>query len=200
MGRPSNQAARRAQIVDATIRVMATTGFDAASTHLIAREAGLSTGLLHHHFPNKAAILESVVERLERRLFEREAKLRARARGPWGPLNAFIDAHLALGEGADPAALSAWVWIGAKALQGGALAQAYARVQTHRHARLVEIIRELSKRGGRGRGVPGMATDILCLIDGHYQLAATTELVEAGSAARRVRRSARLLLEVGVSP
>ena len=200
MGRPSNQAARRAQIVDATIRVMARVGFDAASTQLIASEAGLSTGLLHHHFPNKAAILESVVDVLEGRLFAREARLGAQSRGTWGPLNAFIDAHLALGDGASPDTLSAWIWIGAKALQGGAVGQAYARVQAHRHARLVEILRELAHSGGRSRGLPGLATDILCLIDGHYHLAATTDLVEAGSAAKRVRRSARLLLEVGVSP
>jgi len=200
MGRPSNQAQRRAQIVDATIRVMAGAGFDAASTSAIAGEAGLSTSLLHHHFSNKAAILAAVLEALAQRLLAREEQLRARARGPWGPLNAFIDAHLALGEGASPEALACWIWIGAQALKGGPLAEAYARFNRERHARLVEILRALARRGGRRHALPSLATDLICLIEGHYQLAATSDLIAPGSAAKRVKRSARLLFEVGVSP
>lgn len=200
MGRPSNSEQRRQEIITATIRVMARCGFTGASTQAIAGEAGLSTGLLHHHFANKAAILDAVLATLGEQLLAREQKLNAASRGPWGPLNAFIDAHLALGEGASPEALSTWIWIGSEALKGGTLARSYASFNQGRHARLVKILRELARRGGRRHALPSLATDILCLIEGHYQLAATTELIAPGSAAKRVRRSSRLLLELGVSP
>lgn len=54
---------RRDEILDAATRVFTIKGFNAASIREIAVEAGMShTGVLHH-FPDKAALLETLLER-----------------------------------------------------------------------------------------------------------------------------------------
>ncbi|MET9785338.1 TetR/AcrR family transcriptional regulator [Streptomyces canus] len=47
---------RIAQLLDAAATVFTTTGYTAASTNAIAREAGVSPGTLYQFFPNKEAI------------------------------------------------------------------------------------------------------------------------------------------------
>ncbi|PPF41919.1 TetR/AcrR family transcriptional regulator [Pseudoclavibacter sp. AY1F1] len=54
---------RRDEILDAATRVFTIKGFNAASIREIAVEAGMShTGVLHH-FPDKAVLLETLLER-----------------------------------------------------------------------------------------------------------------------------------------
>ena len=51
-----------AQIVAAATRVMARRGYARASLLDIAREAGMSKGALHYHFPSKEALVAKVLE------------------------------------------------------------------------------------------------------------------------------------------
>ncbi len=53
---------RREQIMDAALRVFANKGFDRASNKDIAREAGITTGLIYHYFESKGALLKSLLE------------------------------------------------------------------------------------------------------------------------------------------
>ncbi|MFI8889698.1 TetR family transcriptional regulator [Streptomyces paradoxus] len=55
---------RIVQLLDAAARVFATTGYTAASTNAIAREAGVSPGTLYQFFPNKEAIAIELGSRL----------------------------------------------------------------------------------------------------------------------------------------
>lgn len=59
-GKPRRRQARGerriAQLLEAAGRVFCTTGYTAASTNSIAREAGVSPGTLYQFFPNKEAI------------------------------------------------------------------------------------------------------------------------------------------------
>ncbi len=56
------EAARRTQIVQATIATIAGVGFQRASYAQIAQQAGLSsTGLISYHFASKAELIEEVV-------------------------------------------------------------------------------------------------------------------------------------------
>jgi AcrR family transcriptional regulator len=83
---------RREQIVQATMRCLARDGASGLRMKRLAREAGVSQGILHYYFQNKRAILitvlETVIADLNRRL-ERlleasqdvEARLRATVRG-----------------------------------------------------------------------------------------------------------------------
>jgi AcrR family transcriptional regulator len=55
---------RIAQLLDAAAAVFSTTGYTAASTNAIAREAGVSPGTLYQFFPNKEAIAIELGSRL----------------------------------------------------------------------------------------------------------------------------------------
>ena len=50
-------------ILDATARVLCTTGYDRASTNRIAMAAGVSVGSLYQYFPSKEALVAALVER-----------------------------------------------------------------------------------------------------------------------------------------
>ncbi|MEU9336780.1 TetR/AcrR family transcriptional regulator [Streptomyces sp. NPDC048290] len=59
-----------AQLLEAAATVFTTTGYTAASTNAIAREAGVSPGTLYQFFPNKEAIAIELGERLMREMRE----------------------------------------------------------------------------------------------------------------------------------
>jgi len=50
------------QIIDAAIRVLARQGYAKTSLLEIAKEAGLSKGALHYHYPTKEALIHAVLE------------------------------------------------------------------------------------------------------------------------------------------
>lgn len=113
MSRPSNTTQRRAQIVEAMLHVMATSGYAKATISAIASQAGLASGLVHYHFKSKAAILVELVDTLSVRLQQR---LQQRLQGqPGTPLQAFTDALLGLGTDQETAAMACWIQIGAEA-------------------------------------------------------------------------------------
>jgi AcrR family transcriptional regulator len=53
---------RREQIAEAAMRVFARKGFMRATNKDIAREAGITTGLIYHYFDSKEALLKAIVE------------------------------------------------------------------------------------------------------------------------------------------
>lgn len=53
---------RREQILKAAIRVFAQKGFTRATNKDIAREAGITPGLIYHYFENKEAVLYAIIE------------------------------------------------------------------------------------------------------------------------------------------
>src|SRR5437660_2890444 len=53
---------RREQIIDAAMRVFAEKGFTRATNRDIAREAGITPGLIYHYFENKEAVFHAIIE------------------------------------------------------------------------------------------------------------------------------------------
>ena len=53
---------RREQIIDAAMRVFAQKGFTRATNKDVAREAGITAGLIYHYFESKEALLMAVIE------------------------------------------------------------------------------------------------------------------------------------------
>jgi AcrR family transcriptional regulator len=53
---------RREQIIDAALCVFAQKGFSGATNWDIAREAGITPGLIYHYFKNKEALLNAIIE------------------------------------------------------------------------------------------------------------------------------------------
>ncbi len=59
---PKTVEDRRAQIMDAALRVFARKGFARASNKDVAREAGITPGLIYHYFQSKEALLKAIME------------------------------------------------------------------------------------------------------------------------------------------
>jgi AcrR family transcriptional regulator len=55
------EEARRAQIIKTTIDVLADRGFGGTSLAEIARNAGISRGVIHYHFHSKGELIEEVI-------------------------------------------------------------------------------------------------------------------------------------------
>ena len=53
---------RREQIIDAAMRVFAQKGFIKATNKDIAREAGITAGLIYYYFESKEALLNAIIE------------------------------------------------------------------------------------------------------------------------------------------
>src|SRR5438445_9876784 len=52
---------RREQIIDAAMRVFSQKGFSRATNKDIAREIGITPGLIYHYFESKEALLKEVI-------------------------------------------------------------------------------------------------------------------------------------------
>jgi AcrR family transcriptional regulator len=57
--------ARKVELVDAALHIIATRGITALSTRALAEHLGLSSGALFRHFPTLDALLTGVVDRVE---------------------------------------------------------------------------------------------------------------------------------------
>ena len=91
---------RREQIVRATIRCLAREGYARLTLKKVAREAGVSQGILHYYFADKRAILVATLAAVSRDLDRRVAA--AQARGPRDPaarLRALVRACLEVAAG-----------------------------------------------------------------------------------------------------
>lgn len=53
---------RREQIIDAAMHIFAQKGFVRATNKDIAREAGITPGLIYHYFDSKEALLKAIIE------------------------------------------------------------------------------------------------------------------------------------------
>ncbi len=198
MGRPKNTAQRRAQIVEGLLEVMSTRGYEGATVVAIAAAAGLAPGLVHYHFQTKQGILVALVERL---VATAEARFAARLdQGedtPRGRLDAWIDAHLAVGADADPGAVAAWVFVGAEAIRQDEVREVYGRAVASRAARATELLEGVLVSEGRSTArVAELAALVVAAVEGAYQLgAAVPEALPAGFAAPSVQRAVRGLVD-----
>ncbi len=100
-GKYAKGLATRARIVEIATGLFASAGYDATSTETVLAKGGISRGALYHHFKDKAALFEAVLETMEAAIAE---KLRAASVGiadPIAAMRAGGDAWLALSR--DPA-------------------------------------------------------------------------------------------------
>jgi AcrR family transcriptional regulator len=72
---------RQQELVSATWRVIARAGIVGVTTREIAREAGVSTGVLAHYFANKEELLAAALDRSHQQVY---ARLRERTQGLLG--------------------------------------------------------------------------------------------------------------------
>jgi TetR/AcrR family transcriptional repressor of bet genes len=172
MARTSNSASRRTEIVQALQAVMATHGYEKATIQLVAAQAGLTPGLLHYHFKTKQAILVSLVTTLAEVAQQRFARLAGDTDDPVLRLRAYIDARLALGPGAAPDVVAAWVVIGAEAVRQPEVREAYQRAIVAELDLVTGLLAACLRQGGQPETpARALAAGLLALIEGAYQLA-----------------------------
>lgn len=174
---------RREQLVDAFARVLAEHGYAGATITAVADAAGVSPGLVHHHFASKADLLASLLATLLERFRERTAALELQRGDPdasEGKLDAYAAAALGLGAGADTVAARCWVGVLAEAVRDPAL---FAQVR-----RLVDSEIEGLRRRSGGRLSPQDAGAVLAFILGALVMGAFAPRRTAGFAAPALQR------------
>jgi TetR/AcrR family transcriptional repressor of bet genes len=197
MARPSNTDERRRQIALGLRRAMAKKGYDGATIADVARAAGLTPGLVHYHFKDKREILLALLGEL---VTTHEGRLEAAAAragdDPGQALAAFLDAHLALGKGADPEALACWTALSAEAIRDRRVGAAFARALGGLRDRLLAIVaRGVAAGAFRCADPEAAAAALLAAVQGYFVLAATARaLIPRASAARAARAMAVGLL------
>ena len=198
MPRPSNTAQRRAQIIDGMLTVMATEGYERASIQAIARAANLTPGLLHYHFGSKEKILLAVLETIQSQLIARYVRHAGEDPSPQRALDAWIDAHLALDEDADPRLIACWVQLGATALRMPSVGARYRVLLEDDAARLQQILTTLRVASGdSSNDTEAIAASLMSAVAGAYQLSlAAPRLTPPGSAATMVKRMSVGLLQI----
>ena len=100
---------RRQALIDATIRSLKRHGHDGSSVRRIAVEAGVSTGLINHHFPSKDALLADSYRHFSRQLSEGfAAAVKCAPADPGARLRVFFEANFSR-PNLDPQVLTAWI-------------------------------------------------------------------------------------------
>jgi AcrR family transcriptional regulator len=92
--RAEHVAQTRAALVAAGRRLFGRAGFAATSVEDLAREAGVTTGALYHHFPTKAALFEAVFELVHLELMQASGEAAAGADAPMELLALGFEAFL----------------------------------------------------------------------------------------------------------
>ncbi len=197
MPRPSNTEKRQEEIVTGLMQVMSSRGYDQASIGAIAKAAGLSQGVVHYHFKSKQQILLRLVALLSATIRTRFESIVLASSSPEDKLWAYIDAHVALGAGADPEAVACWVYISAEAVRQPEVGELYRSVVKEDVRLLAQLLREtLASQNISTRPSKQMAAAIFAAIQGAYLLsAAAPETIPPGSAAGSIRNMAKGLLQ-----
>ena len=164
---------RRQALIDATIECLKRYGHKGLSIRTISAQAGVSVGLINHHFPNKNELVAAAYRHINASLIAGMQAAVARAgKSPQARMRAFLEAWFSA-PSLDADALAVWVVFWGLYRHSRPI----QRVQRETYADYTRLIRGLladlkSKPGGgpkrRGRGVSLRlaAIGLTALIDG----------------------------------
>lgn len=144
-----------------TIQVMAQVGFQGTTLGLIARQAGVSPGLVAHYFGDKDGLLEATLRNLASRLSMAAAARMRAARTPRERLQAVIDANLAPEE-MDSQTSSVWLAFWSQAIHSDRL----KRIQKIYQQRVLSNLRHELRFLAPAEDVERLAIVIAAIIDG----------------------------------
>ena len=177
---------RREQIVRATVRCLAREGYTRLTMKKVAREAGVSQGILHYYFADKRAILAATLEAVSRDLDRRVTAAQSRTgRDPAARLRALVRACLEVAVGR-PEFWVVFVEFWGEMMHDRRLREVNAEVYTRTRRLIGRLIAE-GVAAGRFRPVdpPRAAAVVLGLVDGvSLQLTFDPEAFSLAEAAR----------------
>lgn len=158
---------RRQALVEATIASLKRHGHEGLSVRRIAAQAGVSIGLINHHFPNKDALVAASYRQFSRQLAAGfQAAVERAPRAPRARLSAFIEAVFAR-PNLDPRVLTAWVVFWGLFRQSPEMRRAHRDEGRGYGALPGLLLRDLLKRRARPASRARVATiGLTALLDG----------------------------------
>jgi AcrR family transcriptional regulator len=177
---------RREQIVRATVRCLAREGYTRLTMKKVAREAGVSQGILHYYFADKRAMLTATLDAVSRDLDRRVAAAQSRTgRDAAARLRALVRACLEVAVGR-PEFWVVFVEFWGEMMHDRRLREVNAGVYDRTRRLIARLIAE-GVRAGRFRPVnPARAAAVvLGLVDGvSLQLTFDPKAFDVAEAAR----------------
>ena len=174
MGRPSNTAQRKQEIVEALLQVMANVGYEKASIQSIAKQAGLAPGLIHYHFKTKQDILIAAIHWIATSAEQRLQAMLNDARDPWEKLKAFVNARLATGETQMPQIVAAWIVVASESIKHDDVRTIYQNLIKTQLAILSDLIVDVwTNKTEIDDEVNHLSAIIVSAIEGAFQLSVT---------------------------
>lgn len=164
---------RRAALIAATIECLKRYGHEGLSIRTISAQAGVSVGLINHHFPNKDELVAAAFSHFNRELVDTLKAAAARADSPPARLRAFLEASFSP-PNLDADVLTVWVVFWGLYRHSRPI----QRVQSETYTDYVRLVRGLladllgKGEGGRGRARGGganlrlAAIGLTALLDG----------------------------------
>jgi TetR/AcrR family transcriptional repressor of bet genes len=162
-------------VARAFARVLGTHGQGGATIAAVAAEAGIAPGLVHHYFRNKEDLYEALLAEL---LAEFRRRVAAHPAGD--PMEAYVNAALALDERSDVAAARAWVGVFAEALGEPSL---FAKVRRMMDAEVAHV-----EARARGTLSTADASTVVAFVVGALVFGAFAPRKTAGFAAPGLRK------------
>ena len=91
VGRDITAEERRRDVLRAAVHCLAASGYEAVRLRDIAKQAGVSTGLLQHHFDTREELLEQAFQQASTDLLDKWNALAGREDPPWGRIVALVE-------------------------------------------------------------------------------------------------------------
>jgi TetR/AcrR family transcriptional regulator, transcriptional repressor of bet genes len=166
--RTMSRAARRAQLIEATIETLAARGYARLTLTDVARTAGLSHGLVLFHFQTKERLLAETLSFLaEEYRANWQSALAQVGKAPADQLNALIQADFAPAI-CTPSRLAAWCSFWGEAQSRPLYQAACGDKDRAYNAQLEDICQRLSDLGGYGHDAVRIARVIRVTIEGTW--------------------------------
>jgi TetR/AcrR family transcriptional regulator, transcriptional repressor of bet genes len=171
MPKISIESIRRQELIEATLKVIETHGFQAATVSRISQVSGLSVGIVGHYFGGKQALLEAAMRHLLSLLGRDLASLLTTIpEDPHARLMAIVDANFSGSQTVDMSAKT-WLAFWSQSMHSPAL----ARLQRLNERRLLSNLKFYLRQLLPDDQVTGTAHSVAALIDGFWLRAALSE-------------------------
>ena len=160
-------AVRREALVEATLRCLKKYGHDGASVRRISAAAGVSIGLINHHFPSKCGLIAESYETLALSLQDSlRARAQNRAASPRKRLRDFFRASFAP-ELLDPQLFNVWVVFWGMVAHSPEIRAVHDRTYGQYRSILEKLLGELVKSGAAPKlKLRSAAIALSALLDG----------------------------------
>lgn len=160
-------AARREELVSATLACLRKHGHEGVSVRRISAEAGVSMGLINHHFPGIAGLVAAAYDSLATTLLAASREHALAVSGePLERLDAFFRASFAP-DALDPALFRTWLVFWSMVAHSPEMRAVHARTYAATRATLEMLLGRLKRRPGvSGFRIAPAAIGLSALMDG----------------------------------